>query len=70
MIDQGMCVGCMECREACPWQVPKLHPERGVAIKCDLCNEIEEGPACVEACPLPGQALRYDTAGEGDGCDG
>jgi Fe-S-cluster-containing dehydrogenase component len=70
VINQGMCIGCMECKAACPWQVPKLHTERGVAIKCDLCKEREEGPACVEACPLPGKALRYDAAGEGDGCDG
>ena len=54
------CTGCMRCRKACEWAVPKLHPERKVAIKCDLCCGRVEGPACVQFCPLTGKALSYD----------
>jgi carbon-monoxide dehydrogenase iron sulfur subunit len=54
------CSGCMKCRKACEWAVPKLHKERKVAIKCDLCCGREEGPACVQFCPLASKALSYD----------
>ncbi len=53
------CVGCMRCQKACPWGVPQRHPDRRVAIKCDLCASEEDGPACVRLCPLSGKALRY-----------
>jgi len=59
VIAQDLCIGCMACRRECPWDVPKKHPELGVAIKCDLCSEREGGPICVEMCPLSGKALRY-----------
>lgn len=60
LVDDEQCVGCMRCREACPWDVPKRHPERKVAIKCDLCHGREDGPVCVSVCPLSGKALRYE----------
>ena len=60
IVDEELCVGCMQCRDACPWDVPKRHPEKRLAIKCDLCNDREEGPLCVEVCPLSGKALRYE----------
>lgn len=59
IIREQECVGCMQCREACPWGIPKRHPERGVALKCDLCAGRAGGPACVEFCPLAGKALIY-----------
>jgi carbon-monoxide dehydrogenase iron sulfur subunit len=54
------CIGCMRCRTACPWDVPQRHPERKVAIKCDLCAGRAGGPVCVEMCPLSGKALRVE----------
>jgi len=54
------CTGCMRCRTACPWGVPVRHPERKVALKCDLCAGREGGPVCVEVCPLSGKALRVE----------
>lgn len=60
VIDTGECIGCMQCRQACPWDIPKYHCEREIAIKCDLCEDRAEGPACVEACPLSGRALSYE----------
>jgi len=53
------CVGCMRCQKACPWNIPQKHPDRRAAIKCDLCLNEEDGPACVRLCPLSGKALRY-----------
>jgi len=60
VIDEEKCTGCMQCQEACPWGVPKYHPGKGVAIKCDLCQDRAEGPACIAACPLAGKALKFE----------
>ena len=60
VIDEKRCIGCMLCQKACPWDVPTRHPERKVAIKCDLCAGRAGGPLCVEMCPLSGKALRYE----------
>ncbi|MFH1086026.1 MAG: 4Fe-4S dicluster domain-containing protein [Chloroflexota bacterium] len=59
LIDAESCIGCLQCANACPWGIPKLHPERGIAIKCDLCSDRGDGPMCVRLCPLKGKALRY-----------
>jgi Fe-S-cluster-containing hydrogenase component 2 len=59
VVDGEVCIGCMQCQDACPWGIPKLHPRRGIAIKCDLCYDRKDGPACVAICPLQGKALRY-----------
>lgn len=60
VVNEDKCTGCMRCRKACEWRVPKLHPERQVAVKCDLCAENESGPVCVQFCPVVGKALTYD----------
>jgi carbon-monoxide dehydrogenase iron sulfur subunit len=65
LIHESRCIGCMLCRKSCPWDVPKRHPERRLALKCDLCVDRAEGPLCVEMCPLSGKALRYEAGGEG-----
>jgi Fe-S-cluster-containing hydrogenase component 2 len=33
--------------------------EKRAAIKCDLCIDRPEGPACVQACPTKALSLRY-----------
>jgi CRP-like cAMP-binding protein/thioredoxin reductase/Fe-S-cluster-containing hydrogenase component 2 len=38
---------------------PKVDAGRTVAVKCDLCREIDGGPACVRSCPC-GAALRLE----------
>lgn len=60
VIDDDVCIGCLRCRKACPWDVPVRHPDRRLALKCDLCSDRDRGPICVQVCPLSGKALRYE----------
>ncbi|HIF9197691.1 TPA: 4Fe-4S dicluster domain-containing protein [Photobacterium damselae] len=64
---QSRCIGCKTCVIACPYGamnvVTKMVEEtkgsalfkrqvpQSQALKCDLCNHREEGPACVPVCP-------------------
>ena len=43
-----------EIREACPYDIPRIHPTAGILGKCTLCfDRTQEGmlPACVKTCP-------------------
>jgi len=66
-IDESRCQACGRCQKACPFyvegtltrdnEVAKLNrisydEERDVYVKCDLCRGREEGPICVERCPI------------------
>lgn len=53
VVKERECIGCGACVEACPFGAIWLHPERKVAIKCDLCG------VCVPRCPV--KALRVVT---------
>jgi Fe-S-cluster-containing dehydrogenase component len=57
---EDVCIGCMLCQKACPWGVPQRHPDRRLAVKCDLCSDRADGPQCVAMCPLAGKALIYE----------
>lgn len=46
VVDEDDCIGGGACIEVCPFGAIWLHPERGVAIKCNLCGE------CVSRCPV------------------
>jgi len=71
LVDQGKCIGCAFCVEACPFGVIRVVPrgpsESGKAvIKCDLCVDRQAKglePACVEACPVDALALEDDDRG-------
>ena len=55
LVDQGRCIGCRYCIQACPYGSRYLDPRKGVADKCTWCyHRITRGllPACVEACPV------------------
>ena len=53
-VDEGKCVGCKECLDACVVGAIKLHPEKNTAQICDQCGG---KPLCVEKCPT--KALKY-----------
>lgn len=53
------CVGCWTCLMVCPYGVVGREKERKLAVKCDLCHDLEI-PACVQACPT--KALVYAEA--------
>lgn len=53
-IIESRCVGCGKCVKACPSNVVHLiqsEQKKKVALKCTLCTEHPDGPACVRACP-------------------
>ena len=45
------CAACYMCVMNCRYGVPAISPDRKRIIKCDFCAHLEEGPACVRACP-------------------
>lgn len=53
-VNQELCVGCEECRLACPFGGEIIKMRDRIAVMCDLCGG---KPACVEVC-LP-KALQY-----------
>jgi carbon-monoxide dehydrogenase iron sulfur subunit len=48
MVDEKKCKGCDWCIQACPHGGITLHPDKGIAMACDLCDG---DPQCVEFCP-------------------
>ena len=49
--DGEKCAACYMCVMACRYGVPAVTPDRKRMVKCDFCQYLEEGPACVRACP-------------------
>jgi len=48
MVDEKKCKGCDWCIQACPHGGITLHPDKRIAMACDLCDG---EPQCVEFCP-------------------
>ena len=53
-VDEDECIGCGMCIAACRFEPPRttMHPEKRVALNCDRCMDRDEGPICVEYCPM------------------
>lgn len=52
--DDGNCIGCKACMNACPYDAIYINPATDTAAKCNFCNHrIEQGlePSCVVVCP-------------------
>lgn len=54
LVDAEKCVGCRLCEMVCPLGAIEIHPDKHIAMKCDLCGD---DPVCVKFC-LP-EALTY-----------
>ena len=53
VIDQGLCIGCKYCIQACPYDSRFINPVTGWADKCDFCiHRVSKGlePSCVSTC--------------------
>ncbi len=53
VVDQGVCIGCLYCAQACPYGARFLNPVTRFADKCDLCiHRVSKGlvPSCVNTC--------------------
>lgn len=53
VIDQGVCIGCKYCIQACPYDARHIDPFTGWADKCDFCiHRVSKGvePSCVNTC--------------------
>ncbi len=53
-INQEECIGCGLCAKNCRFTPSRINLDKKArkAHKCDLCRGREEGPACVQYCPV------------------
>ncbi|MDR1358784.1 MAG: molybdopterin-dependent oxidoreductase [Coriobacteriales bacterium] len=52
--DDDLCIGCQNCMNKCPYDVPQWLADKEITAKCDMCIHLwssDEQPACIEACP-------------------
>ena len=62
-VNQEKCVGCWTCVMSCSYgAIVRGHGDKKVALKCDLCTESGNTPACVDGCP--NRALVFEDRGD------
>jgi len=52
IIDDDACIRCGDCASACPYDAIFYNEAEDRYLKCDLCAGREDGPLCVEVCPV------------------
>jgi Fe-S-cluster-containing dehydrogenase component len=57
-----LCVGCLMCIMACPYEAMRRDPVGKTVVKCDLCGG-KEIPSCIEACKVGALYLETETDG-------
>jgi anaerobic dimethyl sulfoxide reductase subunit B (iron-sulfur subunit) len=53
--EDELCIGCGSCVKSCPYGVPVLLADKGIAGKCDACKpfrDVDLNPVCVDACVM------------------
>lgn len=58
--DDGACIGCQSCANACPYGAPQYREDLKIVQKCDGClgfRQQGEEPVCVAACTM--RALKF-----------
>jgi Fe-S-cluster-containing dehydrogenase component len=48
---ESRCTGCGHCIAACTYGAIRRVSSLDLAYKCDTCEPLGHGPACIEACP-------------------
>jgi Fe-S-cluster-containing hydrogenase component 2 len=57
------CTRCGACQENCPFDAIYYNSQKNQYIKCDLCVGRENGPLCVELCPVGALRLKQKVEG-------
>ncbi len=55
LVDEDKCIGCRDCKRACPYDAPQFCAQSPEMTKCTLCVDLIAlglNPACVDACPM------------------
>jgi len=60
LVDDEACTRCGTCEDACPHEAIFYNEVQDRYLKCDLCAGREEGPLCIEVCPV--EALTLEDA--------
>ena len=67
-VNQKLCIACKLCMMVCPFgaihisSVQVNSRSKPAAVKCDLCVDRADGPACVAACPTHAISLAHPRA--------
>ncbi|MCL2808359.1 MAG: 4Fe-4S binding protein [Coriobacteriia bacterium] len=55
LINEEICIGCVSCLTACPYDAPSAEEAKGIFTKCDMCYDLVTAgdiPLCVSGCNM------------------